>query len=142
MIFVAPVRHVPVTNGAPVPILDWIGKSASTRHHRDVPYRLMEDDPALSVPTGSASDDNPAAGDSDNLLALKALLPRYAGRVKLIYISIDDNDGANLRLLMDEIFGAQRFVATMAWHPNDGVRIPTESNVRDCDTFRKSRDSS
>ena len=31
-----------------MPVLNWIGKSAVLKHHRDVPYRLLEPVPALS----------------------------------------------------------------------------------------------
>jgi adenine-specific DNA-methyltransferase len=96
----------------------------------------------------------------DNLEALKALLPFYAGRVKCIYIdppyntksafehyddnlehsqwlsmmyprlellrdllsddgsiwiSIDDNEGHYLKVLMDEVFGRKNFVANVIW---------------------------
>ena len=33
----------------------------------------------------------------------------------VIFISIDDNELANLRLMMDEIFGAENFLATVVW---------------------------
>jgi adenine-specific DNA-methyltransferase len=33
----------------------------------------------------------------------------------IIFVSIDDNEVANLRLLMDEIFGPENFVATFIW---------------------------
>ncbi len=33
----------------------------------------------------------------------------------LIFVSIDDNEAHHLRLLMDEIFGAENFLATMTW---------------------------
>lgn len=40
-----------------------------------------------------------------------------------IFVSIDDNEGCNLRLLMDEIYGAANFVACFVWRkvdsPND-----------------------
>lgn len=32
-----------------------------------------------------------------------------------IFVAIDDNEGADLRLLMDEIFGAENFLANIAW---------------------------
>jgi adenine-specific DNA-methyltransferase len=32
-----------------------------------------------------------------------------------IFVAIDDNEGANLRLLMDEVFGAENFLANIAW---------------------------
>lgn len=161
-----------------MPTLDWIGKDAVIRHHKEVPFRLLEPDEKLSH-------GDPAEGNlivqGDNLHALKALLPKYAGRVKCIYIdppyntgnegwiyndkvnspeinkwlgrtvgkeaedlsrhdkwlcmmyprlvllkqflaedgaifvSIDDNEVASLRLLMDEIFGKNNFVAQFVW---------------------------
>lgn len=73
-----------------MPVLDWIGKSAVVKHHRDVPYRLLEPVPALSC-------GDPDSGNlivkADNLHALKALLPRYAGQVKCIYIDPPYNTG-------------------------------------------------
>ena len=32
-----------------------------------------------------------------------------------IFVSIDDNEVANLRLLMDEVFGSRNFLCTFAW---------------------------
>ncbi|WP_238389707.1 site-specific DNA-methyltransferase [Pseudoxanthomonas koreensis] len=71
-------------------MLDWIGKSAVVRHHRDVPYRLLEPVPELSC--GDADSGNLIV-QGDNLHALKALLPRYAGQVKCIYIDPPYNTG-------------------------------------------------
>lgn len=31
-----------------MPTLDWIGKAAVVKHHKDVPYRLLEPVPELS----------------------------------------------------------------------------------------------
>lgn len=176
-----------------MPVLDWIGKQAVVKHHRDVPYRLLEPVPELSclpLPPGEGRGEGSGLAENDsgnlivqgdNLLALKALLPRYAGQVKCIYIdppyntgnegwayndnvnspeirkwlgevvgkdgetldrhdrwlcmmyprlvllrqflredgvifvSIDDNEVASLRKLMDEVFGAENFVATVLW---------------------------
>ena len=161
-----------------MPSLNWIGKDAVVKHHKDVPFRLLEPAPELSC--GDTASGNLIV-QGDNLHALKALLPRYAGQVKCIYIdppyntgnegwayndnvnspeirkwlgevvgkegetldrhdrwlcmmyprlvllrqfmredgaifvSIDDNEVATLRLLMDEIFGAGNFVATAIW---------------------------
>ena len=73
-----------------MPTLDWIGKDAVIGHHRRVPYRLLQD-----VPEGGAGDLD--AGnlivEGDNLEALKALLPRYAGRVDCVYIDPPYNTG-------------------------------------------------
>jgi DNA modification methylase len=73
-----------------MPTLDWIGKKAVVNHHRDVPYRLLHCDKSKSV-------GDPDAGNllvqGDNLEALKALLPYYAGKVKCIYIDPPYNTG-------------------------------------------------
>src|SRR6266699_4513507 len=73
-----------------MPTLDWIGKKAVVNHPRDVPYRMLKCDPNLSV-------GDPGSGNllvqGDNLLALKALLPYYAGQVKCIYIDPPYNTG-------------------------------------------------
>ncbi len=73
-----------------MPTLDWIGKQAVVGHHRRVPSRLLHCDRALSA-------GDPDAGNllvqGDNLEALKALLPYYAGQVKCIYIDPPYNTG-------------------------------------------------
>jgi DNA modification methylase len=73
-----------------MPVLNWIGKPAVVKHHRDVPYRLLEPVPELSC--GPADSGNLIV-QGDNLHALKALLPRYAGQVKCIYIDPPYNTG-------------------------------------------------
>ncbi|MBN1460005.1 MAG: site-specific DNA-methyltransferase [Armatimonadetes bacterium] len=73
-----------------MPTLDWIGKKAVLNHHREVPYRLLQADPALSI--GDPESGNLLV-EGDNLLALKALLPYYAGKVKCIYIDPPYNTG-------------------------------------------------
>ncbi len=73
-----------------MPTLDWIGKNAVVNHHKEVPFHLLECDADLSV-------GDPESGNllvqGDNLLALKALLPYYAGQVKCIYIDPPYNTG-------------------------------------------------
>ena len=178
-----------------MPTLNWIGKDAVVNHHKEVPFHLLKCDEKLSVPPSSLRDTPPKFSEfggsrrgvgnllvqGDNLLALKALLPHYAGQVKCIYIdppyntgnegwvyndavnspemkewlgkvvgsetedlsrhdkwlcmmyprlvllremlredgvifvSIDDNEEGNLRLLMDEVFTRQCFVAKLVW---------------------------
>jgi adenine-specific DNA-methyltransferase len=73
-----------------MPTLDWIGKNAVIRHHKEVPFRLLEPDVALSH--GGAETGNLIV-QGDNLHALKALLPKYAGKVKCIYIDPPYNTG-------------------------------------------------
>ena len=73
-----------------MPTLDWIGKKAVLNHHNEVPFHLLKCDENLSV-------GDPGSGnllvEGDNLLALKALLPYYAGQVKCIYIDPPFNSG-------------------------------------------------
>ena len=73
-----------------MPTLDWIGKPAVINHHRKVPYHLLRCDRELSA--GDADAGNLLV-QGDNLLALKALLPYYAGKVKCIYIDPPYNTG-------------------------------------------------
>ncbi|MCB1392198.1 site-specific DNA-methyltransferase [Nitrobacter sp.] len=140
-----------------MPILNWLTRDHDIGAARRVPYRLLEEAPELSA-------GDPSAGNmliqGDNLEALKALLPFYAGQVKCIYIdppyntrsafehyddnlehsqwlammwprlellrdllaedgsiwvSIDDAEGAYMKVILDEIFGRSRFIATNVW---------------------------
>jgi len=73
-----------------MPSLDWIGKSAVKNHHKEVPFRLLNCRADLSV--GDPNSGNLIV-QGDNLEALKALLPYYAGQVKCIYIDPPYNTG-------------------------------------------------
>lgn len=73
-----------------MPTLNWIGKEAVVKHHKEVPFRLLEPVPELSC--GDSGSGNLIV-QGDNLHALKALLPRYAGQVKCIYIDPPYNTG-------------------------------------------------
>jgi adenine-specific DNA-methyltransferase len=71
-----------------MPTLTWTGKEDALRAASLVPFRLLEPHTAAE---GGMVGDRKAAQDNlliqgDNLEALKALLPYYAGRVKCIYI--------------------------------------------------------
>ena len=66
-----------------MPTLDWIGKDAVVNHHQEVPFHLLREDESRSVGDPDAQN---LLVQGDNLLALKALLPHYAGEVKCIYI--------------------------------------------------------
>jgi site-specific DNA-methyltransferase (adenine-specific)/adenine-specific DNA-methyltransferase len=176
-----PARKPKTSSKVRMPTLNWIGKEAVVKHHREVPSRLLEPVPELSCGPAQGKDSGNLIVQGDNLHALKALLPRYAGQVKCIYIdppyntgnegwvyndnvnspeirkwlgevvgkegetldrhdrwlcmmyprltllkrflredgaifiSIDDNEVAALRLVMDEIFGSKNFVATALW---------------------------
>ncbi len=66
-----------------MPTLNWLTRDEDLRAASRVPYRLLEESPELSA-------GEPNAGNmliqGDNLEALKALLPFYAGQLKCIYI--------------------------------------------------------
>jgi adenine-specific DNA-methyltransferase len=143
-----------------MPTLSWLTRDDDIRAAQRVPYRLLEEAPALSA-------GDPATGNmliqGDNLDALKALLPFYAGQVNCIYIdppyntrsafehyddnlehtqwlalmwprleilrdllaengsifvSIDDNEGHYLKVIMDEIFGRNNFITNVIWRKN------------------------
>ena len=73
-----------------MPTLNWIGKDAVVNHHQQVPFHLLKDVPELAC--GEPGDGNLIV-QGDNLVALKALLPYYAGQVKCIYIDPPYNTG-------------------------------------------------
>ncbi len=73
-----------------MPTLNWIGKDAVINHHLAVPFHLLQDVPELAC-------GDPGSGnlivEGDNLVALKALLPYYKGKVKCICIDPPYNTG-------------------------------------------------
>lgn len=71
-----------------MPTLEWIGKGKVINHHQEVPFRVLE-----KQYTYGAEDSENMIIRGDNLEALKALLPRYEGRVKCIYIDPPYNTG-------------------------------------------------
>ena len=140
-----------------MPTLSWLTRDDDLKAAGRAPYRLLQEVPELGY-------GDPDAGNmlvqGDNLEALKALLPFYAGQVKCIYIdppyntgsafehyddslehsrwlammwprlellrellaedgsiwvSIDDNEGHYLKVVMDEVFGRKNFVANVVW---------------------------
>lgn len=95
-----------------MPTLNWIGKEAVVKHHKDIPFRLLESVPDLSC---GPTDVGNLIVQGDNLHALKALLPRYAGQVKCIYIDPPYNTGQDDR-------GADGKRA--GWIYNDRVESP------------------
>jgi adenine-specific DNA-methyltransferase len=66
-----------------MPLLHWLNREQSLKEASRVPYRLLQPNPALSY--GDPTSPNMLI-QGDNLEALKALLPYYAGRVKCIFI--------------------------------------------------------
>ena len=167
-----------------MPDIEFKGKWHVYAHHLSVPFRPLVPDPAKSA--GEPSPDGNLIIHGDNLHGLKALLPRYAGRVKCVYIdppyntgnegwtyndnlntelmrewlkqdapvdgedlerhdkwlcmmwprlqllrdlladdgvifiSIDDNEQHHLRMLMNEIFGEENFLASIVWQHRYG----------------------
>lgn len=161
-----------------MPTLNFKGKAFIANHHMGVPYHTLVPKKSKSLTKEPKLEDNLIV-HGDNLKALKALLPTYAGRVKCIYIdppyntgnekwayndnvnspmiqewlgkvvdtedltrhdkwlcmmtprlkllkellrddgvifiSIDDNEVHHLRMLMDEIFGEENFIANVVW---------------------------
>lgn len=145
-----------------MPILHWLNRDKHIRTSEQVPYRLLKPQDEYSFGDPDASN---MLVHGDNLDALKALLPYYAGRVKCIYIdppyntrsafdhyddnlehshwlsmiyprlellrefmsedgsiwvSIDDNEGHYLKVIMDEIFGRRNFLTTFIWKKSYG----------------------
>ncbi|MBD2085144.1 site-specific DNA-methyltransferase [Coleofasciculus sp. FACHB-542] len=158
--------------------LHFKGKSFVQNHHLTVKYHHLVPDKAASLTAKVSLHDNLIV-HGDNLIALKALLPTYAGKVKCIYIdppyntgnedwvyndnvnspmlqewlgkvvdkedlsrhdkwlcmmmprlkllwellheegvifiSIDDREVHHLRMLMDEIFQEENFIAQLVW---------------------------
>ncbi len=84
-----------------MPSLEFKGKQHIYSHHLTVPYRPLETDETRSCnPTG---DDDNLIIHGDNLHALKALLPRYANRVKCIYIDPPYNTGSQAWVYNDRV---------------------------------------
>ena len=71
-----------------MPTLEWIGKDKVVNHHQQVPYRVLEEKYTYNA---EKSDNMIIRGD--NLEALKALLPKYEGKIKCIYIDPPYNTG-------------------------------------------------
>jgi adenine-specific DNA-methyltransferase len=75
-----------------MPSLEFKGKSVIRTHHLTLPYRQLVPEPKLSLTQKPNLQDNLII-HGDNLLALKALLPSYSGKVDLIYIDPPYNTG-------------------------------------------------
>lgn len=68
-----------------MPTLEWIGKEKVINHHQDVPYRVLERQYSYDE-QGQHAEDNGSENmiiHGDNLEALKSLLPRYEGKIRL-----------------------------------------------------------
>ena len=88
-----------------MPTLEWIGKDKVINHHLDVPCRVLERKYSYDE-NGQHKEDNGSENmiiHGDNLDALKALLPRYEGQVKCIYIDPPYNTGEEKWIYNDNV---------------------------------------
>ncbi len=74
-----------------MPTIQFKGKNIIWNHHLSVPYHTLEEVEDLHFQPEKA--DGNIIVEGDNLIALKALLPQYAGKVKCIYIDPPYNTG-------------------------------------------------
>lgn len=179
-----------------MPTLQFKGKNIIWNHHLSVPYHTLDEVAELNFNPEKANGNLIIEGD--NLLALKALLPHYAGKVKCIFIdplyntgndieegkswvysdnvnspllkewfgkevsrddltrhdkwlcmmvprlkllrellhddgaifiTIDDNEYASLKAIMDEIFNEENLVANIVWQARKSVQNDTDISV-------------
>ena len=117
-----------------MPTLEWIGKSKVINHHQDVPFRVLERKYSFDE-NGQHNEDNGSENmiiRGDNLEALKALLPRYEGRIKCIYIDPPYNTGHDF--VYDDDFSKTRaeYDAESGDYDEEGGRLVAnpESNGR------------
>src|SRR3989338_8876964 len=82
-----------------MPSLNWIGKDKIENHDKEVAFRLLKKNEKLSL--GKSSENLIVEGD--NLEALKALMPHYAGQVKCIYIDPPYNTGEEKWVYNDNV---------------------------------------
>ena len=78
-----------------MPTLEWIGKEKVINHDKEVPFKLLDAQYTFDEKgkrEGEADSGNKII-HGDNLLALKALLPKYQGKIKCIYIDPPYNTG-------------------------------------------------
>lgn len=79
-----------------MPTLEWIGKDKVRTHHQDVPYRVLEHQYGFRSDNSEDKSETHSGNmviHGDNLEALKALMPRYEGKIKCIYIDPPYNTG-------------------------------------------------
>jgi adenine-specific DNA-methyltransferase len=93
-----------------MPILHWLDRDKHTKSAEQVPYRLLEADEGHSF-------GDPETGNiliqGDNLEALKALLPYYAGRVKCIFIDPPYNTRSAVSIHYDDNLEHSQWLAMM-----------------------------
>ncbi len=87
-----------------MPLLSWFNREADLTRAALAPYRLLE--PVAGLSYGEADSPNMLI-EGDNLEALKALLPYYAGQVKCIFIDPPYNTGSAFEHYDDNIEHSQ-----------------------------------
>lgn len=92
-----------------MPTLQFKGKNIIWNHHLSVPYHTLEEIEDLHFQAEKSNGNIIVEGD--NLVALKALLPEYAGKVKCVFIDPPYNTGNDV----DEGIG---------WTYSDNVNSP------------------
>ena len=90
-----------------MPTLNWIGKDKVVNHHLEVPFYTLERKYGFSGEDGADKKEVRQSGNmiihGDNLLALKALMPEYEGRVNCIYIDPPYNTGEEKWVYNDNV---------------------------------------
>jgi len=74
-----------------MPTLQFKGKNIIWNHHLGVPFHTLDEVPELHYKPEKANGNMIIEGD--NLIALKALLPQFSGRINVIYIDPPYNTG-------------------------------------------------
>ncbi len=76
-----------------MPILQWVNDGDARREAKNVPFHLLERIKTYGTPNENGESENLLV-HGDNLIALRALLPFYRGKVKCIYIDPPYNTGS------------------------------------------------
>jgi adenine-specific DNA-methyltransferase len=84
-----------------MPTLQFKGRNIIWNHHLSVPYHTLEEVKELNVNPDKANGNILIEGD--NLTALKALLPFYSNRIKMIYIDPPYNTGKQKWIYNDNV---------------------------------------
>ena len=74
-----------------MPTLQFKGKNIIWNHHMSIPFHTLDEMPKLDFQADKGEGNLIIEGD--NLLALKALLPQYAGKVKCVAVDPPYNTG-------------------------------------------------
>lgn len=83
-----------------MPTLKWIGKDKVINYYNEVPFRLLNEKKKFSV-NGNNTENLLIKGD--NLEALKALLPYYYNKIKVVYIDPPYNTGNEKWIYNDNV---------------------------------------